>query len=260
MIQLTGFRRLIGLLIICLLCSYVARAGVSDSIPQRDSLQVLADKAILKADTLLPSTDSAKVSEMNEIAKKIVETPQIVEKKGKTFELKPQKQKNRFVPKPKMALLWSIIPGGGQVYNRKFWKIPLIATAYTGFYYAITWNHTNLTEYANAYKDIKSDAPLENKSWIDFIPSNAKPEDYINNTTFHERLRRGRDFYRRNRDLSIILSVATYILIMVDAYVDAELYSFDISPNVSLTYRPHVSMPTPTMPQTSYGVQVALKF
>lgn len=253
-----SIRHLLGLVVIGILCIHKAYAtGGQDSIPPRDSVVVDLPKEIISADSVAVK-DTKNAIEIIEQTKGL---DGAVAKQGKAFDLKTIKKKqSRFVPKPKMALLWSIIPGGGQIYNRKYWKLPLIATAYTGFYYAITWNHANLTEYANAFRDIKSDAPLENRSWVDFIPSNAKPEDYINNTSFHEKLRRGRDFYRRNRDLSIIFSVATYILIMMDAYVDAELYSFDITPNVSLSYQPVISMPTTTTPQTSYGLQLALRF
>lgn len=244
-----SIRHLWGLLLVAILCIQNAYAEGLDSIPHgRDSIETEVLKPVVVSDSVLISSSAKEIDAF-------------ATGKGQAFDMRATKKKRKqFVPKPKVALLWSIIPGGGQIYNRKYWKLPLIATAYTGFYYAITWNNANLLEYANAFRDIKSDAPLENRSWVDFIPSNAKPEDYINNTSFHERLRRGRDFYRRNRDLSIIFSVATYILIMVDAYVDAELYSFDITPNVSLSYQPVISTPTPTTPQTSYGLQVALTF
>lgn len=165
-----------------------------------------------------------------------------------------------FRPNPKKALLFSIIPGGGQIYNRKYWKIPIIMGMYTACYYAITWNNTNLKDYTEAYRDIKSTRPMENKAWMDFIPINAKPEDYVNNSSFHNQLKRGRDFFRRNRDLSIIVSVGVYLLVMVDAYVDAELFNFDISPNVALNYTPTVISPIGTDSSPGYGVRLALSF
>lgn len=238
-----------------MLCVQPSWAQELLSISRRDTIVPSLPSVVADSIALQGSLKSHRLPLTDEVMDK--STPIAVKTTKPVLE---SKRKSKFVPNPKVALLWSIIPGGGQVYNRKYWKLPIIATAYTGFYYAITWNHNNLTEYANAFRDIKSDTPLENRSWTDFIPSNANPEDYINNTSFHERLRRGRDFYQRNRDLSIILSVATYILIMVDAYVDAELYSFDISPNVSLSYQPVITAPTVVTPQTSYGLQVALRF
>lgn len=158
------------------------------------------------------------------------------------------------------AVLFSIIPGGGQIYNGQYWKVPIVIGAYTACYYAISWNNANLQEYTTAFRDIKSDRPMDFDSWKDFIPYGANPESYVNNTAFHDQLKRGRDFYRRNRDLSIIISAAVYILVMVDAYVDAELYNFDISPNLTLSYSPTYIPPTPQTPQSGYGVQLALRF
>lgn len=161
---------------------------------------------------------------------------------------------------PKRAVLFSIIPGGGQIYNRQYWKLPIIVGAYTACYYAISWNNNNLIEYTNAFRDIKSDRPLDHDTWQDFLPYGASPESYVNNVQFHDQLRRGRDFYRRYRDLSIIITAAVYLLVMVDAYVDAELYSFDITPDLTLSAQPTLLPPTIASPHTGYGVSLALNF
>lgn len=172
----------------------------------------------------------------------------------------PSKKAKGFQPNSTKAVLFSIIPGGGQVYNRVYWKLPIVIGAYTACYYAISWNNNNLLDYATAFRDIKSSKPMEHQSWKDFIPYGADPKSYVNNTGFHEQLRRGRDFYRRNRDLSIIITVGIYALFMIDAYVDAELYSFDISPNLTLSYAPAYIPPTPQTPDSGMGVQLALTF
>ena len=165
-----------------------------------------------------------------------------------------------FSPSPRAAVLWAIIPGGGQVYNRKYWKVPIIIGGMTALYYAISWNNNNLLEYAKAYSDIKSDDPMTNDSWIAFVPAGADPNSYRTNGSFQETLRHGRDFYRRNRDLSIIVSVGVYALSIIDAYVDAELAHFDISPELTLqatpTYIPSTTFPSSGGP----AVQVALSF
>lgn len=172
---------------------------------------------------------------------------------------KPGAQKT-FSPSPRAAVLWAIIPGGGQVYNRKYWKVPIIIGGMTALYYAISWNNNNLVEYAKAYSDIKSDDPMTNDSWIAFVPAGADPNSYRTNGSFQETLRHGRDFYRRNRDLSIIVSVGVYALSIIDAYVDAELAHFDISPELTLratpTYIPSTTFPSSGGP----AVQVALSF
>ncbi len=163
----------------------------------------------------------------------------------------------------KIALLCSIIPGGGQIYNQRYWKLPIVLAAYTSCYYAISWNNAALTEYTNAFRDIMSDRPMENTRWQDFIPYGADPASYVSNTSFHNQLRRGRDFYRRYRDLSIIVTAGVYILVMIDAYVDAELSNFDISPNLTMQAGPAVLLPDPktAAPQaTGVGLHLALTF
>lgn len=185
-----------------------------------------------------------------EAQKKEVEVATKTVTKRKPYELNSTK-----------AVLFSIIPGGGQIYNRKYWKIPIIIGAYTACYYAISWNNANLQEYTTAFKEIKSDRPMDFDTWKDFLPYNANPEDYINNTSFHDQLKRGRDYFRRYRDMSIIISVAVYALVMIDSYVDAELHNFDISPDLSLSYAPAViPSPSPITQANGYGLHIALTF
>jgi hypothetical protein len=97
-----------------------------------------------------------------------------------------------------------------------------------GCAYAITWNNRNYQDYLEAYKGIMSEKPLENNSWIDFLPANANPDDYLNDANFKDQLKRSKDYYRRYRDLSVIITVGVYFITMIDAYVDAQLFDFDI--------------------------------
>lgn len=221
--------------------AYGSEAVGCDTIPSAPELQ--RDTTILtpaKADALAAQQDSARLIP--------TEVP-----------VNPEAQKT-FSPSPRAAVLWAIIPGGGQVYNRKYWKVPIIIGGMTALYYAISWNNNNLLEYAKAYSDIKSDDPMTNDSWIAFVPAGADPNSYRTNGSFQETLRHGRDFYRRNRDLSIIVSVGVYALSIIDAYVDAELAHFDISPELTLqatpTYIPSTTFPSSGGP----AVQVALSF
>lgn len=217
-----------------------------DTIPSAPELQ--RDTTILtpaKADALATRQDSTRLIP--------TEVPTKVE------EVAKEEQKT-FSPSPRAAVLWAIIPGGGQVYNRKYWKVPIIIGGMTALYYAISWNNNNLLEYAKAYSDIKSDDPMTNDSWIAFVPAGADPNSYRTNGSFQETLRHGRDFYRRNRDLSIIVAVGVYALSIVDAYVDAELAHFDISPDLTLRATPSY-IPSTTFPSSGGpAVQVALSF
>lgn len=147
-------------------------------------------------------------------------------------------------PKPNHALLWSILPGGGQIYNRKYWKVPIVWGALMSCFYAINWNQKLYSEYHAAYRDIKSENPAINTAWLAFAPRGTKPEDYPQMSRLTGTLKRGNDYYRRYRDISIVVGVLLYGLSMLDAYVDAELYSFDISPDLSMKISPMVTTNT----------------
>ena len=171
-----------------------------------------------------------------------------------------------FKPNPNKAVLYSaFFPGLGQIYNRKYWKLPIVYGGFMGFAYAIMWNNKNLQDYGEAYKDLtfdltnhKDDPDNWHQSWQDFVSAGYDPETRFNDN-FRSQLKRGRDFYRRNRDLSIIMTVGFYLICMADAYVDAQLFDFDISPDLSLRIEPVVS---PGMGNNArlYGLNCSIKF
>lgn len=168
--------------------------------------------------------------------------------------------RSSWAPKPKKAVLYAaIFPGLGQIYNRKYWKLPIVYGGLMGCVYAITWNNKNYQDYTNAFRDLKSDDPEKNNSWVDFIPYGADPKNYISNRSFEDRLKRGRSYFRRYRDLSIIITTGVYLLCIVDAYVDAELFDFDISPNLSMRCSPLVS-PRTHWSSALYGLNLSFNF
>nr|WP_311466424.1 DUF5683 domain-containing protein [uncultured Porphyromonas sp.] len=164
-------------------------------------------------------------------------------------------------PNSSKALLWALLPGGGQIYNRKYWKLPIVWGAFMTCYYSVTWNHRQYQDYHAAYRDLSSEDPLKNTSWLAFAPAGAKAEDYKTyQSTLKSTLKRGNDFYRRYRDLSILASILVYGLSILDAYVDAELYTFDISPDLSLRVAPEVGLPKLGIPSYQLGVNCSLTF
>ena len=164
-------------------------------------------------------------------------------------------------PNSSKALLWALLPGGGQIYNRKYWKLPIVWGAFMTCYYSVTWNHRQYQDYHAAYRDLSSEDPSKNTSWLAFAPAGAKAEDYKTyQSTLKSTLKRGNDFCRRYRDLSILASVLVYGLSILDAYVDAELYTFDISPDLSLRVAPEVGLPKLGIPFYQLGVNCSLTF
>ena len=137
-------------------------------------------------------------------------------------------------PNSNVALLCSIIPGGGQLYNQRYWKIPIALSAMTAGLYAVTWNQRLYNEYHTAYADLLSENPLDHTSWQAFIPPGADPTKYVSDGNLRSRLERGSKQYKESRDLSIVLTVALYLLSALDAYVDAELYYFNVSPQLTI--------------------------
>lgn len=147
-------------------------------------------------------------------------------------------EKKRWIPDPKKATwLALLIPGGGQIYNRKYWKLPIVYGGFVGCAYALTWNNQMYSDYSQAYLDIMDDDPNTN-SFKDFLPPNYNVEG--NMSQLQNIFKRKKDYYRRYRDLSIFCFIAVYALSVIDAYVDAELSNFDITRDLSLKVEPTI--------------------
>ncbi|MDR0976443.1 MAG: DUF5683 domain-containing protein [Prevotellaceae bacterium] len=144
----------------------------------------------------------------------------------------------RWTPNPNTATwLALVIPGGGQIYNRKYWKLPIIYGGFAGCAYALTWNGNMYRDYANAYKDAANDH-WTSSNIIDLLPPGYT--DRVSHQQITDILRRRKDMYRRYRDMSIFAFIAVYLISVVDAYVDAELSNFDLSPDLSMHIEPTV--------------------
>lgn len=172
----------------------------------------------------------------------------------------PQKPKV-FVPNPTKALWLSLVlPGAGQIYNRKYWKLPIIYGGFLGCAYALTWNQMMYRDYSQAYLDIMDDDP-NTKSYLDMLP--PRYDITGREDQFKAIFKRKKDFYRRYRDLSAFCFVGVYLLSVVDAYVDAQLSVFDITPDLSMKVEPAV-IGTPNMmgstQRAAYGVGCSLRF
>lgn len=142
-----------------------------------------------------------------------------------------------FNPDPTRAVWMSaLFPGLGQVYNRRYWKLPLIVGGYLGLAYATDWNNTMLKDYNQAYADLLDNDP-ETRSYMDLFSPNVNEKD-LDRSWLQNLLKSRKNYFRRNRDLCIICMVGVYFLAMVDAYVDAALSHFDISPDLSMDVAP----------------------
>lgn len=171
-----------------------------------------------------------------------------------TFE-----KKEEFKPDPKKAVIYSaIFPGLGQMYNRRYWKLPIVYGGFIGLSYAISWNGTRYNEYTGAYQDLVLNVPEAEGRYRSFLPPGMTLEEY-GPDRLQSKLRRGKDFFRRNRDLAIIATIGLYALCMIDAYVDAHLYDFDISPDLSMRVQPVFWTPT-AYSKATFGLQCSINF
>ena len=141
-----------------------------------------------------------------------------------------------FKPDPIRAMwLALVIPGAGQFYNRKYWKLPIVYGGFLGCIYALTWNGQMFRDYSQAYLDI-SDTDPNTKSYEKMLPPRYSIEG--KEERFKSIFKNKKDTFRRFRDLSLFAFGGVYLLSVIDAYVDAELSTFDISRDLSLQIQP----------------------
>jgi hypothetical protein len=135
----------------------------------------------------------------------------------------------------KATWLALIIPGGGQIYNRKYWKLPIVYGGFVGCLYAYNWNGQMYKDYRQAYLDIMDSDP-NTDSYKDFFRPGYDFD--ANKEYLQEVFKKRKDRYRRWRDLSIFAFIGVYAVSVIDAYVDAQLSSFDITDDINLTIEP----------------------
>ena len=140
-------------------------------------------------------------------------------------------------PNAKRAMWLAIVlPGAGQIYNRKYWKLPIVYGGFVGCAYAMRWNNQMYRDYSQAYMDIMDDDP-NTQSYNQFLHLGAKI-DASNLQRYQNLFKSRKDRFRRWRDLSFFCLVCVYALSVIDAYVDASLSEFDISKDLSLKVEP----------------------
>lgn len=140
-------------------------------------------------------------------------------------------------PDTKKAMwLAIVVPGAGQIYNRKYWKIPIVYGGFVGCIYAWRWNGQMYKDYQQAYQDLVDDDP-NTKSYEQFLHMGQQITEG-NKATFEKLFKGRKDRYRRWRDLSVFCVLGVYALSIIDAYVDASLSAFDISDDLSMKVSP----------------------
>jgi hypothetical protein len=164
----------------------------------------------------------------------------------------------------KAVWLGTIFPGAGQIYNKSYWKLPIVYGAFMGCGYAISWNQNRYSSYKTAYIDLYNDIQAGSvsedgsKSYIAVIPEGYDLARVGGQSTWLNTLKNQQNIYRRYRDISILATVVVYALSLIDAYVDAQLFDFDITPDLSFNLEPQII--TDQQRQQSAELKLAITF
>jgi len=161
--------------------------------------------------------------------------------KAQKDRVKKEDEKLSILPKdPKKAtLLSAVLPGAGQVYNGKSWKVPILYAGILTDLYFVNYNHRRYESFRDALFALDKKEPNQ-------FPS-------LNRAA----LVRNVDYWRQNRDLTLLLLLGIYALNLVDANVDAHLSGFDISEDLTLQVAPHLGTVSAS---NSMGVSLTLRF
>jgi len=235
-------------------------AGINQSVAQTE---IVVDSTFtLTVDSTFTLTADSLMKVVDQNISKFQEDSASVLINNATKELKLTKDWSTWMPDPKRALwLALVIPGGGQIYNRKYWKLPLVYGGFMGCIYAMSWNNSMYMDYSQAYLDLMDDDP-NTQSYNQFLhlgmqitPANAD--------RYKDIFKKRKDKYRRWRDLSFFCLIGVYALSVIDAYVDAELSVFDISKDLSLKVEPTIINNHSSgnmLDNSSVGLQCSLNF
>ena len=176
----------------------------------------------------------------------------------RNLESSPAKIEVRTLDPVKATWLALVIPGGGQIYNRKYWKLPIVYGGFVGCLYAYNWNGQMYKDYRQAYLDIMDSDP-NTDSFKDFFRPGY---DYERNKEYLTQVfKKRKDRYRRWRDLSIFTFIGVYAVSVIDAYVDAQLSSFDITEDINLSIEPsRINGNNEHLRGDYYGLNFNIKF
>ena len=144
---------------------------------------------------------------------------------------------------PTRATLFSaVLPGLGKIYNKKYWKIPIVYAAFGASIYFIDLNNKGYQRYLQAHRDYEQDPTSLN---------NFNGANSIEELIFYK------DYYHKYRDMSYVITVAIYLLNIIDSNVDAHLYYFDVSEDLSLHIEPCLIS---TQNRPTAAIKISFKF
>ncbi len=144
------------------------------------------------------------------------------------------------------AMFSAAVPGLGQAYNKKYWKIPIVYAGFGGLGYALFYTASNFYGYRNAYRLEVDENPLTKGSYMGISSTGA--------------LKAYRDYFKKNMDITAICTGVWYALNIIDAAVDAHLFEWNMKDDLSVSWHPVAFPPTYSSAQAAGGVKLYLNF
>lgn len=170
-------------------------------------------------------------------------------------DLKVEKRKELNPLAPSKAAFYSaILPGLGQVYNKRYWKVPLVYGAIGTGIYVYTFNNDQYVRYRKAFKSRQ--AGFTDDEFYDLNGSGIVPgsPDFSDAA-----LERAQQRYQRDRDLALLVTIALYALNIVDANVDSHLKQFNVDQDLSLKLKPFIDL-DPITANPNFGMALTIQF
>jgi hypothetical protein len=177
---------------------------------------------------------------------------------GDLDSLKKVKNK-KFMPVPKTATRLALIPGAGQIYNRDYWKLPIVYIAFGGGLYTYYLNSLKYHDYLSAYKSfyvLDKNDPKYGELKPGLTDDSAKivrVRNLLNTSSQYlpatkDRIVKGKNYWRRNRGFALVVTGLIYTLSIIEANVAAHLKTFDLSDDLTLRVEPKMSQPSMRTP------------
>ena len=163
----------------------------------------------------------------------------------------------------KATMMSAVFPGGGQILNRKYWKLPFVYIGFGALFYSIKFNSDKYQMYYKGYVDFTDGIP-ETNSYLKFVTRDPSSYDPVLNPAgakaMEDQMLRFVDYHKRNRDLSIILTGVWYFIQILDANVDASLLDYDVSDNLELALSPKMFNIPGAQPFTGLNLRFTIAF
>ena len=183
--------------------------------------------------------------------KEVDSIAQNMEREGVTFEeVKKKKEINPLGPS-KAAFYSAILPGLGQIYNKRYWKAPIVWGAIGTGIYVYSYNNTEYRRARNAYK--RRLAGFTDDEFYDLNGDGNGPD------LTSEALQEAQENTQRDRDLALVITIALYALNIIDANVDAHLKQYNVSDDLAVDFNPYLDI-NPFTNQPNYGMAMVIKF